>query len=86
MRPRNLRNLDSWELYQQQHLYQQQQSYQTASKHLRQQWESIKEMNPHGAAHYGTYVFKPTNLRLRLVAPAINFPFINHWYFESIGA
>ena len=41
---------------------QQQQSYQTASKHLRQQWESIKEMNPHGAAHYGTYVFKPTNL------------------------
>ena len=41
---------------------QQQQSYQTASNHLRQQWESIKEMNPHGAAHYGTYVFKPTNL------------------------
>jgi ABC-2 type transport system permease protein len=40
----------------------QQQSYQTASKHLRQQWESIKEMNPHSAAHYGTYVFKPTNL------------------------
>ena len=36
--------------------------YQTAQQHLRQQWESIEEMNPHGAAHYGTYVFKPTNL------------------------
>jgi len=38
------------------------QRYQTAQKHLRKQWESIKEMNPHGAAHYGTYVFKPANL------------------------
>lgn len=37
------------------------QRYQTAKKHLRKQWESIGEMNPHGAAHYGTYVFKPTN-------------------------
>jgi len=37
-------------------------NYQTAQKHLRKQWESIKEMNPHGAAHYGTYIFKPTNL------------------------
>ncbi|MCC5944286.1 MAG: DUF3526 domain-containing protein [Bernardetiaceae bacterium] len=37
-------------------------NYQTAQKHLREQWESIKEMNPHGAAHYGTYVFKPANL------------------------
>lgn len=36
--------------------------YQTAKEHLREQWESIEEMNPHGAAHYGTYVFKPTNL------------------------
>lgn len=37
-------------------------NYQTAQKHLRKQWENIKEMNPHGAAHYGTYVFKPANL------------------------
>jgi ABC-2 type transport system permease protein len=37
-------------------------NYQTAQKHVRKQWESIKEMNPHGAAHYGTYIFKPTNL------------------------
>ena len=36
--------------------------YTAAKEHLRQQWESIKAMNPHGAAHYGTYVFKPTNL------------------------
>lgn len=36
--------------------------YQTAQKELRTQWENIKEMNPHGAAHYGTYIFKPTNL------------------------
>jgi ABC-2 type transport system permease protein len=38
------------------------QNYQTAQKHVREQWESIKEMNPHGAAHYGTYVFTPTTL------------------------
>ncbi|NQY04985.1 MAG: DUF3526 domain-containing protein [Flavobacteriaceae bacterium] len=36
--------------------------YQEAKTHLRSQWVSIKEMNPHSAAHYGTYVFKPTNL------------------------
>lgn len=36
--------------------------YQTAKEHLRKQWESIDAMNPHSAAHYGTYVFKPTNL------------------------
>lgn len=36
--------------------------YQKAKEHLREQWESIEEMNPHGAAHYGTYVFKPNNL------------------------
>ena len=37
-------------------------AYQEAKSHLRKQWESIKAMNPHGAAHYGTYVFKPANL------------------------
>lgn len=35
--------------------------YKAAKQELRNQWESIKEMNPHSAAHYGTYVFKPTN-------------------------
>ncbi|MEM8906675.1 MAG: DUF3526 domain-containing protein [Bacteroidota bacterium] len=38
------------------------QQYTVAKEHLRKQWESIKAMNPHGAAHYGTYVFKPINL------------------------
>ncbi|MEL7123929.1 MAG: DUF3526 domain-containing protein [Bacteroidota bacterium] len=37
-------------------------SSQEAKEHLRAQWESIDAMNPHSAAHYGTYVFKPTNL------------------------
>lgn len=36
--------------------------YEIAKNHLREQWVGIKEMNPHSAAHYGTYVFKPTNL------------------------
>ncbi|MEM6964352.1 MAG: DUF3526 domain-containing protein [Bacteroidota bacterium] len=36
--------------------------YQKAQNEMREQWESIKAMNPHGAAHYGTYVFKPANL------------------------
>ncbi|MEM9821486.1 MAG: DUF3526 domain-containing protein [Bacteroidota bacterium] len=36
--------------------------YELAKDKLRKQWESIDAMNPHGAAHYGTYVFKPTNL------------------------
>jgi len=29
---------------------------------VRLQWESIDDMNSHGAAHFGTYVFKPVNL------------------------
>ncbi len=36
--------------------------YQEARKHLRDQWDGIEAMNPHGAAHYGTYAFKPTTL------------------------
>ena len=36
--------------------------YKTAKNELRTQWESIDAMNPHSAAHYGTYVFKPANL------------------------
>ena len=38
------------------------QQYIEAKNHLRTQWESIRAMNPHGAAHYGTYVFKPANV------------------------
>jgi ABC-2 type transport system permease protein len=34
---------------------------QEAQAHLRAQWDSIEAMNPHGAAHYGTYIFKPAN-------------------------
>jgi len=40
----------------------QEQTYQNAKDHVRQQWVSIDEMNPHSAAHYGTYIFKPSNL------------------------
>jgi len=37
----------------------QQKQQQSAQKHVREQWENIDAMNPHGAAHYGTYAFKP---------------------------
>ena len=37
----------------------QQQQQQDAQEHVRKQWESIDAMNPHGAAHYGSYAFKP---------------------------
>ena len=40
----------------------QMQEYELAQNQLRKQWENIDSMNPHGAAHYGTYVFKPSNL------------------------
>lgn len=40
----------------------QNQRYQVAKEHLRGQWENNREMHPHSAVHYGTYVFKPTNL------------------------
>ena len=43
-------------------IQQQSSTYKTAKDHVRSQWEGIKEMNPHSAAHYGTYVFKPSNL------------------------
>jgi len=36
--------------------------YETAKNELRQQWEKIDDVNPHRAAHYGTYVFKKANL------------------------
>lgn len=31
-----------------------------AKKHVREQWGNLGTKNPHGAAHYGTYAFKPT--------------------------
>ena len=37
-------------------------THQNAKDHMRQQWVSIDEMNPHSAAHYGTFIFKPSNL------------------------
>jgi len=37
----------------------QQEQQQSAQKHVREQWENIDAMNPHGAAHYGSYAFKP---------------------------
>ena len=33
-----------------------------AQKHVRKQWESLEAMNPHSAAHYGSYAFKPMNV------------------------
>lgn len=33
-----------------------------AKNHLRQQWVSLDEINPHSVAHYGTYIFKSSNL------------------------
>ncbi len=44
-------------VYQNQLQYQQ---YQEAQQHVRNQWEQIDAMNPHSAAHYGSYAFKPT--------------------------
>ena len=37
----------------------QQEQQQSAQKYVREQWENIDAMNPHGAAHYGSYAFKP---------------------------
>ena len=33
-----------------------------AQNHIRQKWEKLEEMNPHRAAHYGSYAFKTPNL------------------------
>ena len=39
-----------------------QQEYRTqAQKHVRKQWDNLEAMNPHRAAHYGSYAFKPNN-------------------------
>ena len=36
--------------------------YFNAKSHLRKKWENLDSINPHGAAHYGTYVIKSNNL------------------------
>ena len=33
-----------------------------AQKHVRNQWDNLEAMNPHRAAHYGSYAFKPINI------------------------
>ncbi len=33
-----------------------------AQEHVRNQWENLEAMNPHSAAHYGSYAFKPLNI------------------------
>ncbi|MBA65619.1 MAG: hypothetical protein CMG55_07460 [Candidatus Marinimicrobia bacterium] len=33
-----------------------------AQEHVRKQWENLEAMNPHSAAHYGSYAFKPINI------------------------
>lgn len=35
---------------------------QTANLHFRQQWEQLQTVDPHSAAHFGTYIFKPVSL------------------------
>ena len=40
-----------------------QQNYRSeAQKHVRNQWDSLEAMNPHSAAHYGSYAFKPLSV------------------------
>ena len=33
-----------------------------AHEHIRSQWDEMEASNPHSAAHYGTYVFKPISV------------------------
>ena len=33
-----------------------------AQNHMRQKWENLEAMNPHRAAHYGSYAFKTSNI------------------------
>ena len=33
-----------------------------AEKHIRSKWDNLEPMNPHRAAHYGVYVFKPISI------------------------
>ena len=40
----------------------QRQSQSDAQKRVRKQWENLEAMNPHRAAHYGSFAFKPLNI------------------------
>jgi ABC-2 type transport system permease protein len=42
-----------------------------AKKHIRAQWDEMKPTNPHGAAHFGSYAFKP-NTVLNSIDEGIN--------------
>ena len=33
-----------------------------AHDHIRAQWDEMEDSNPHSAAHYGSYAFKPLNV------------------------
>ena len=33
-----------------------------AHEHIRSQWDEMEASNPHSAAHYGTYAFKPVSV------------------------
>lgn len=35
---------------------------QEAQKHMRAQWDEMEPTNPHGAAHFGSYAFKPNTI------------------------
>ena len=37
-------------------------SQKNAHNHIRGQWDAMDPTNPHSAAHFGTYVFKPTSI------------------------
>jgi len=41
---------------------QQRQAQGQAHAHIRQQWDEMGPANPHGAAHFGTYAFRPVSL------------------------
>ena len=42
-----------------------------AQQHVRAQWDEMEPSNPHQAAHFGSYAFKPTSI-LNSVDEGIN--------------
>lgn len=40
----------------------QKEAQENAHKHIREQWDDMKPVNPHSAAHYGSYAFKPSTV------------------------
>ena len=38
------------------------QSQKEAHDHIRSQWDEMDPSNPHSAAHFGTYAFKPNSI------------------------